>query len=65
VIVEGHCGQLPASMVPGMRAAQEVRDAAMTEEDGTAPKAAERRNYDLVIVTPRTERPDPCAQLRR
>jgi len=112
VIVEGHCGQLPASMVPGMRAAQEVRDAAMTralllagrsgpawliagnghvrrdiavprilarvargkqvlvvgllerEEDGTAPEAAERRNYDLVIVTPRTARPDPCAQLQ-
>jgi uncharacterized iron-regulated protein len=112
VIVEGHCGQLPASMVPGMRGAQEVRDAAMTralllagsggpawliagnghvrrdiavprilarvapgkrllvvglverEEDGTAPPAAERRNYDLVIVTPRTVRPDPCAQLQ-
>ena len=112
VIVEGHCGQLPASMVPGMRTAQEVRDAAMSralllaggdgpawliagnghvrrdiavprilarvatgkrllvvglverEEDGTAPMAAERRNYDLVIVTPRTERPDPCAQLQ-
>jgi uncharacterized iron-regulated protein len=113
VIVEGHCGQLPASMVPGMRTAQEVRDAAMTrallrasrggpawliagnghvrrdiavprilarvapgkrllvvgllerEEDGTAPEASERRLYDLVIVTPRTVRPDPCAQLRR
>jgi hypothetical protein len=34
------------------------------EEDGTAPEAAERRNYDLVIVTPRTVRPDPCAQLQ-
>lgn len=111
-IVVGHCGQLPASMVPGMRAAQEVRDAAMTralllagtggpawliagnghvrrdiavprilarvatgkrllvvgllerEEDGTAPTAAERRLYDLVIITPRTVRPDPCAQLQ-
>jgi len=26
--------------------------------------AAERRNYDLVIITPRTVRPDPCAQLQ-
>ncbi len=25
-----HCGKLPASMMPGMRAAQEVRDASMT-----------------------------------
>jgi uncharacterized iron-regulated protein len=112
-LVEGHCGQLPAAMIPGMRAAQEVRDAQMTralllsgeggpawliagnghvrrdiavprilshvapgkqmlvvgllerQEDGTAPRAAERRRYDLVIVTPRTARPDPCAQLRR
>jgi uncharacterized iron-regulated protein len=30
-IVDGHCGQLPAAMVPGMRAAQEVRDAAMAQ----------------------------------
>jgi uncharacterized iron-regulated protein len=30
-LFEGHCGKLPAEMVPGMRAAQEVRDAAMTE----------------------------------
>jgi uncharacterized iron-regulated protein len=29
-IIEGHCNRLPASMVPGMRAAQEARDAAMT-----------------------------------
>ncbi|MBI2795386.1 MAG: ChaN family lipoprotein [Gemmatimonadetes bacterium] len=28
-IVTGHCGQLPASMVPGMRDAQVVRDVAM------------------------------------
>jgi len=35
------------------------------EEDGTAPTAAERRRYDLVVVTPRVDRPDPCAQLRR
>jgi uncharacterized iron-regulated protein len=30
-LFEGHCGKLPAEMVPGMRAAQEVRDAAMTD----------------------------------
>jgi uncharacterized iron-regulated protein len=30
-IIDGHCGQLPATMVPGMRVAQEVRDAAMAE----------------------------------
>lgn len=30
-LVDGHCGQLPAEMIPGMRAAQEVRDAAMTQ----------------------------------
>jgi uncharacterized iron-regulated protein len=112
-IVIGHCRQLPETMVPGMIAAQEVRDAAMThallmaatggpawliagnghvrrdiavpriltrvapgkrllvvgllerEEDGTAPKADERRSYDLVIITPRTARPDPCEQLRQ
>ncbi|MCU0634510.1 MAG: ChaN family lipoprotein [Gemmatimonadaceae bacterium] len=28
-IIDGHCGQLPEAMVPGMRMAQEVRDAAM------------------------------------
>lgn len=28
-LMEGHCGKLPVSMMPGMRAAQEVRDAAM------------------------------------
>lgn len=112
-LVVGHCRQLPAEMIPGMRAAQEVRDAAMTqallaaaaggpawliagnghvrrdfavprilarvapekrtvvvgvlerEEDGSAPAAAERAQYDLVLVTPRTARPDPCAELRR
>jgi len=112
-IVVGHCRQLPETMVPGMIAAQEVRDAAMThalllasgggpawliagnghvrrdiavprilsrvaprkrllvvgllerEEDGAAPKADERQSYDLVIITPRTARPDPCEQLRR
>ncbi len=30
-LMESHCGKLPASMMPGMRAAQEVRDAAMAE----------------------------------
>ena len=112
-IVVGHCRQLPETMVPGMVAAQEVRDAAMThamllaaaggpvwliagnghvrrdldvpriltrvapgkrvlvvgllerEDDGSAPKADERRSYDLVVVTPRTVRPDPCEELRR
>lgn len=28
-LAEGHCGQLPAAMLPGMRRAQRVRDAAM------------------------------------
>lgn len=28
-LIEGHCGKLPATMIPGMRAAQEVRDASM------------------------------------
>jgi uncharacterized iron-regulated protein len=27
----GHCGKLPSAMIPGMRAAQEVRDASMAE----------------------------------
>jgi uncharacterized iron-regulated protein len=35
------------------------------EDDGTAPKADERRSYDLVVITPRTARPDPCEELRR
>jgi uncharacterized iron-regulated protein len=30
-LFDGHCGKLPAEMMPGMRAAQEVRDAAMTD----------------------------------
>jgi uncharacterized iron-regulated protein len=112
-LIEGHCGQLPATMIPGMRAAQEVRDASMTwalvaagatgpawliagnghvrsdiavprmlrnaatgkhvlvvgllerGEDGTLPDQAERRRYDLVIVTPAAAREDPCARLRR
>ena len=112
-IIEGHCGQLPASMVPAMRLAQEVRDAAMTrallqasadgpawliagnghvrsdfavprvaarlapekrllavgllelDSAGAMPTADERGRYDLVIVTPRTERPDPCANFPR
>ena len=112
-IIEGHCNRLPATMIPGMRLAQEVRDAAMTrallgagadgpawliagnghvrtdiavprilarvapgkrvlvvgllerEENGAAPEAAERQRYDLVVVTPRTQRPDPCLSLGR
>lgn len=110
----GHCGQLPANMLAGMRAAQTVRDAAMTralldarehgggpvwliagnghvrrdiavprllraaapELDvltvgflerpaaGGEPDMAERAPYDIVVVTPRTERPDPCAAFR-
>lgn len=32
---------------------------------GAMPDAAEQQRYDLVIVTPRTERGDPCAALRR
>jgi uncharacterized iron-regulated protein len=109
---EAHCGQLPPSMIPGMRTAQVARDAAMAralllagadsgqrpewlmagnghvrrdlgvprilreavprarvlavgllewEEGGGGPAAAERRAYDLVIVTPRVQREDPCA----
>lgn len=108
-LMEGHCGKLPASMVGGMRSAQVVRDAAMTdallragadgpawliagnghvrkdmgvprilykvaqgksvlvigllerEADGSAPSAESRRPYDLVLITPRAEREDPCA----
>lgn len=109
---ESHCGQLPQSLIAGMRTAQVARDAAMTralllagassgqrpewlmagnghvrrdlgvprilrkavprarvlavgllerEEDGTLPAAGERHAYDLVIVTPRAQREDPCA----
>lgn len=112
-LVEGHCHELPNEMIPGMRMAQIVRDAAMVralllagrdgaawliagnghvrndvavprllraaapnarvvtlgilerEADRTPPPAAERQMYDFVIITPRVERPDPCAQLRR
>ena len=108
-LVAGHCGRLPASMVSGMRAAQTVRDAAMTaallraREDGPAwliagnghvrrdiavprilravapdamvlsvgllersaggarPSAESLRQFDLVLITPRSERADPCA----
>ncbi|HWA15608.1 MAG TPA: ChaN family lipoprotein, partial [Gemmatimonadales bacterium] len=110
-LVEGHCGKLPAAMIPGMRAAQTTRDAAMThammlaspggpvwliagnghvrrdqgvprllakaapgkkilvvglverEADGSAPSAESRKPYDLVLITPRAEREDPCAGL--
>lgn len=110
-LVEGHCGQLPASQIPGMRAAQVVRDASMTRallmastgsgptwlvagnghvrkdvavprllateapgkrvlvvgvlertSAGAEPAAAERRMYDVVVVTPRAQREDPCLQ---
>jgi uncharacterized iron-regulated protein len=112
-LVEGHCGQLPETMIPGMRAAQVVRDASMTQallsaaatgpawliagnghvradvavprllavaapgkrllvigllergKDGSPPAGAEFGRYDLVIITPPTERGDPCASLRR
>lgn len=110
-LVEGHCGKLPVAMIPGMRAAQATRDAAMThalelasrdgaawliagnghvrrdmgvprilskvapgkkllvvgllerESDGSAPSAESRKPYDLVVITPRAEREDPCAGL--
>jgi uncharacterized iron-regulated protein len=106
-----HCGQLPQSLIAGMRTAQVARDAAMAralllagaargqrpewlmagnghvrrdlgvprilrqaaprarvlavgllerEANGDLPAADERRQYDLVIVTPRAEREDPC-----
>ncbi|HEX9166540.1 MAG TPA: ChaN family lipoprotein [Gemmatimonadales bacterium] len=112
-LVAGHCGQLPESMIPGMRSAQVVRDASMTQAllsaakggpawliagnghvradvavprlltvaapgkrllvvgllergaDGTMPDRTEQGRYDVVIVTPRAERGDPCASLRR
>lgn len=111
---EAHCHALPESLVPGMRAAQVIRDAAMTralllagvqagqrpewliagnghvrsdlgvprllrrvaprlrvltvgllerEDDGALPSAGERRAYDLVIVTPRAPREDPCRNM--
>jgi uncharacterized iron-regulated protein len=108
-LLDGHCGKLPEMMYPGMRAAQQVRDASMAqtlvlagatgpawliagnghvrtdmgvprllrnaaprksvlvvgflERDtlGVMPTAAERRVYDLAIVTPATVRDDPCA----
>jgi len=30
-LFDGHCGKLPPDRMPGMRAAQEVRDASMAE----------------------------------
>lgn len=39
-LFDGHCGKLPQEMVPGMRAAQEVRDAAMTDAMLSAGAAA-------------------------
>jgi uncharacterized iron-regulated protein len=112
-LVESHCGQLPESMIPGMRAAQTARDASMASalaraaadgpawliagnghvrsdlavprllpaavpgksvlvvgflertESGGDPDAESRSLYDLVVVTPRVARPDPCASFRR
>ena len=110
-LIEGHCGKLPETMMPGMRAAQEVRDASMTralllaansgtawliagnghvrrdmgvprmlrnaapgkralvvglverEADGTVPVEATNRLYDVIILTPKAVRDDPCASL--
>ncbi|HSR14573.1 MAG TPA: ChaN family lipoprotein [Gemmatimonadales bacterium] len=112
-LIDGHCGQLPEAMIPGMRAAQEVRDAAMTRalvaagvdgpawliagnghvrtdiavprmlpdaapgravvvvgllergQDGSMPDRAEQQRYDIVLITPRAAREDPCASFRR
>jgi uncharacterized iron-regulated protein len=113
-LAEGHCGELPAEMVPMMRNAQEARDAAMTdamlrasadgrpawliagnghvrrdygvprmltvlapakkvvvvgflerEPDGALPSDTERSVYDVVWITERAEREDPCKALRR
>ena len=108
---DGHCGQLPAAALPGMRDAQAARDAAMADAllraanasatptvlvagnghvrrdhgvplwlalrqpsarvvsigflevdpDGNAPPAAQSAVYDMVWITPRQPRPDPCA----
>jgi uncharacterized iron-regulated protein len=110
-LFEGHCGKLPQEMIPGMRAAQEVRDAAMTEallagaahgpawliagdghvrmdmgvprllrkvaparsqlvvgfvERGTdeaVPGKAAAARYQVLVITPKAEREDPCAGL--
>jgi uncharacterized iron-regulated protein len=113
-LAEGHCGELPAGMVPMMRTAQEARDAAMTdalqrartsghpawliagnghvrrdygvprfleklhpkqrtvsvgfleiEPDGSLPGVKEREVYDVVWITPRAQREDPCAAMRK
>lgn len=112
-LIDGHCGRLPASMIPGMRAAQVVRDAAMTrallqaapggpawliagnghvrndmavprllraeapgkrlvvvgflerDMNGAPPGAEARAAYDVVVVTARVERGDPCAGVPR
>ncbi|MBK8003644.1 MAG: ChaN family lipoprotein [Gemmatimonadetes bacterium] len=112
-LLASHCGQLPLTMVPGMRAMQELRDAAMTnallsagatgpawliagnghvrrdigvprmlskaaagkqllvvgllerDSTGAMPSAEERQLYDVVLVTPRAPREDPCASFGR
>ncbi len=113
-LAEGHCGELPAEMVPMMLIAQEARDAAMTEAllraaqgghpawliagnghverdygvprflaqlapgkkvvvvgflerepDGALPSEAERSVYDVVWITERAEREDPCLAMKK
>ncbi|HTO46049.1 MAG TPA: ChaN family lipoprotein [Burkholderiales bacterium] len=116
VVREGHCGNLPESVVPRMVAAQRARDAVMADallaqasagavliagnghvrrdlgvplqlaaraprrgvlavgivevvegmaraEDYVAPAAGDAPQFDFVVFTPRTARPDPCARL--
>jgi len=110
-LIDGHCGQLPASVLPRMRSAQVARDIAMADAmlkaardtasptvliagnghvrrdhgvplwlarqqpaarvvsvgflevdaAGHRPPAEELGLYDLVWLTPRRERADPCA----
>ena len=112
VIEDGHCGQAPAKILPGMVAAQRARDAIMAqslqahapavliagnghvrrdfgvphylahypqgdevrvvgfiEVDAARPEPADyvtagAPEYDYVVFTPRTPRPDPCQTLR-
>lgn len=112
VIEEGHCGEAPRSILPGMVAAQRARDAIMAhtlqahapavliagnghvrrdfgvphylahypqgddvrvvgfiEVDAARPAptdyvTAGAPEYDYIVFTPRTPRPDPCKALR-
>jgi hypothetical protein len=34
-------------------------------EAGAAPATVEQAPYDIVVITPRASRPDPCAAFRR